>query len=205
MRSIYSPAPRVVILPGPADDFTLPALKYIDIALRLARTELGGSRVTVSSGGILREKLDAILNKTRRFPPFNGEGSEKWGPVLKLFERQWFGRVWVLQECAVAEEAVVLIGEHKRAWEDIGSSVVYFSHKSCSAAVQGFSSRLRNVLGSWGSGKEWKGRKSSPRSSSGCWNVHSGLGQQIPRTRFMLYQCARVSDAVSFAAKRLLM
>ena len=33
-----------------------------------------------------------------------------WGPVLKLFERQWFGRVWVLQECAVAEEAVVLIG-----------------------------------------------------------------------------------------------
>ena len=72
--------------------------------------------------------------------------------MLKLFERQWFGRVWVLQECAVAEEAVVLIGEHKRAWEDIGSSVVYFSHKSCSAAVQGFSSRLRNVLGSWGSG-----------------------------------------------------
>lgn len=76
-----------MILPGPADDFTLPALKYIDTALRLARTELGGSRVTVSSGGILREKLDAILNKTRRFPPFNGEGSEKWGPVLKLFER----------------------------------------------------------------------------------------------------------------------
>jgi hypothetical protein len=151
MRSIYSRAPRVVIWHGPADDFTLPALKYIDIALRLARTELGGSRATVSSGGILREKLDAILNKARGFPPFNGE---KWGPVLKLFERQWFQRVWVVQECAVAGEAVVLIGEHKRAWEDIGLSVVYFSHKSCSAAVQGFSSRLRNALRSWGNGKE---------------------------------------------------
>lgn len=144
---------------GPADDFTLPALKYIDIALRLVRTELGGSRATVSSGGILREGPDAILNTARGFPLFNGEGPEKWGPVLKLFESPWFGRVWVLQGCAVAEEAVVLIGKHKRAWENIGLSVVYFSHKSCSATVQGFSSRLRNALESWGDGKEWKGRK----------------------------------------------
>ncbi|PMD46841.1 heterokaryon incompatibility, partial [Hyaloscypha variabilis F] len=90
MRNIYKLADRVVIWLGTADADAIAAFEWIDRA-----------------AGSVVKKSEEELNRARGFPPFKGAGSEKWEPVLKFFSRAWFGRVWVVQECAMAKEAVV--------------------------------------------------------------------------------------------------
>jgi hypothetical protein len=54
------------------------------------------------------------------------EASKKWGALLDLMQRQWFSRRWVVQEIALAREAVIYCGGDKIPWKGMYLSVVEF-------------------------------------------------------------------------------
>jgi hypothetical protein len=56
------------------------------------------------------------------------EASKKWGALLDLMQRQWFSRRWVVQEIALAREAIIYCGADKIPWKGIQSR---FSTSTC--------------------------------------------------------------------------
>jgi hypothetical protein len=59
------------------------------------------------------------------------EASKKWGALLDLMQRQWFSRRWVVQEIALAREAVIYCGADKIPWKG-----VYFQYLSDAALIR---------------------------------------------------------------------
>jgi hypothetical protein len=43
--------------------------------------------------------------------------------LAALLERAWFTRVWIIQELAVSQQAVVLCGEYQCSWDDFIEAV----------------------------------------------------------------------------------
>lgn len=39
------------------------------------------------------------------------EASKKWGALLDLMQRKWFSRRWVVQEIALARDAIIYCGK----------------------------------------------------------------------------------------------
>lgn len=54
----------------------------------------------------------------RETPPFH---SEEWTSISRLFDRDWFWRVWCVQEVALASDAVMIWGDEiEVAWKWVG-------------------------------------------------------------------------------------
>ena len=53
-------------------------------------------------------------------PPPRNPGGYWWQETLRLFERRWFHRVWVIQEVALARSVRVLVGQYAISWEIVG-------------------------------------------------------------------------------------
>jgi hypothetical protein len=45
------------------------------------------------------------------------EAMKKWGALLDLMQRQWFSRRWVVQEIALAREAMIYCGQDRIPWK----------------------------------------------------------------------------------------
>jgi hypothetical protein len=52
------------------------------------------------------------------------EASKKWGALLDLMQRRWFSRRWVVQEIALAREAVIYCGADKIPWKGTHSKLL---------------------------------------------------------------------------------
>ena len=52
--------------------------------------------------------------------------AEKWQSLLLLMQRDWFFRRWVVQEIALAQEAVVYCGPDEIKWKDFSVAVELF-------------------------------------------------------------------------------
>jgi hypothetical protein len=148
MRNIYKHAERVVIWIGTADADTIAGFEWIDRAAGLHREDPFRDEVANLDSSVVA-RSEEELNRARGFPPFKGAGSEKWEPVLKFFSRAWFGRVWVVQECAMAKEAVVMVGEHERDWRHIGAAIMFFAENRYTLAIGGFGKATKNAFGLW--------------------------------------------------------
>jgi hypothetical protein len=57
-------------------------------------------------------------------PPFTDVA---WRYLLELFSRQWFTRLWVVQEVALARDVVVLCGRSKFSWRDFEMTAEAFA------------------------------------------------------------------------------
>jgi heterokaryon incompatibility protein (HET) len=55
---------------------------------------------------------DSFVSMT---PP--GFSTSVWFSVIKLLERQWFSRVWVIQEVVMGVKISVLCGKHRLSWD----------------------------------------------------------------------------------------
>jgi hypothetical protein len=53
-------------------------------------------------------------------PPVN---DDVWWSIQNLFEREWFSRVWVIQEVVLAKELKLICGNYEVDWEDIIKAV----------------------------------------------------------------------------------
>jgi hypothetical protein len=72
--------------------------------------------------------FEAAANDRRGFPPIHEVAA--WEPLTELFQREWFRRVWVYQESAVASTATVKIGTFELDWADLCVAVSFFSLKN---------------------------------------------------------------------------
>ncbi|KAF2490953.1 hypothetical protein BU16DRAFT_621632 [Lophium mytilinum] len=153
MSQIYSSASRVIIRLGPASDGavtdgkhdsqTIEApYKLIPAALRLLKQwltvpeppcfSLGPEDAHLALDGIgqLNDHfentkdwalLEADTLKSHGFPELH---DSVWPAVLHLFLRDWFSRLWVLQEAVLAKEIDVLYGHTIIHWAAIVKFVV---------------------------------------------------------------------------------
>ena len=102
MDKIYSRVARVLIWLGPANDGTRSAMQFVP-------------------------KL-VDLDKVGHFATNGDEGNvQAWMDFLHLMRREWFSRRWVVQELALAQEAVMLCGEDEVNWIDFRDAVSLFA------------------------------------------------------------------------------
>lgn len=128
MRSIYGKANRVVIWLGISedDDSTQSALDLILRAAACLRQETGKRIPWLRE--IVPERFDAVANAQRGFPPINQVAA--WEPLVQLFKREWFRRVWIFQESAMATTAIIKIGDFEFGWADLCVAVCFFATKN---------------------------------------------------------------------------
>ena len=127
------------------------------------------------------------------FPKVENPLQEPWAALYALFCRAWFGRVWCLQEIAVAvEDPVIMCGNNVTTWDRLVSFVYSFSppagkppssidHLSIWYARDTIScyvrtrNALKSNLGSWGLEALLRSTKRL-KSSLPCDKVFSLLG-----------------------------
>ncbi|KAK0701314.1 heterokaryon incompatibility protein-domain-containing protein, partial [Lasiosphaeris hirsuta] len=95
MGDIYSRAIRTVIWLGPAEYTS-------DIALAFIRKTFDD---LIQSPGIMRDLLEGIDNDEQR------------GSVALLPQREWWTRIWIIQELCLSKEAIVVCGNSLVPWE----------------------------------------------------------------------------------------
>ncbi|RSM07899.1 hypothetical protein CDV31_008391 [Fusarium ambrosium] len=106
MGRIYSQAHKVVIWLGPMDSFTRPAFELMK--------KIG--HVTLEQARALRSSTTSDTCHALGLPPIH---DSSWWSVYALFQRNWFRRVWILQELAFARESYVQIGAILLSWKDL--------------------------------------------------------------------------------------
>ena len=94
MGQIFGNAQRVLLWVGPA---TATDPKAFELIRAFEEGLLNGLTSHVAFGRT--EDPIAALKK-----------SEEWAAVARFFRRTWFMRVWMVQECALAKEAIVCCG-----------------------------------------------------------------------------------------------
>jgi hypothetical protein len=75
--------------------------------------------------------LDFIKNEVLRLQDFdelceNQDASPKWRAMLNLMKRPWFSRRWVVQEIALASDAMIYCGKDTIEWKDFADAVQLF-------------------------------------------------------------------------------
>lgn len=107
MGDIYRRAQKVLIWLGEEDEDSRLGLNYVHILLEALQP-------TFDSG--VSEIKHSDLIRIIGLPSIK---SGAWNALGRIFERAWFRRLWVLQEAALAEIALVICGGQTVAWNDL--------------------------------------------------------------------------------------
>ncbi|KAL9595844.1 MAG: hypothetical protein Q9219_006186 [cf. Caloplaca sp. 3 TL-2023] len=103
MRDIYANASHVVVWLGEEDEYTVPALELL--------TALGSKDPDVLKQVDPLSAYSDTRNKTQNILSLAIEDSD-WRALALFYKRAWFSRVWILQECRVAQTTVYLCGNY---------------------------------------------------------------------------------------------
>ena len=128
MGEIYSKARLVVVWLGEEDSHTVPAFTLMERISKLATLSAIRSFHADASDIF---KQDA--RQTMGLPSFP---SADWESMHRLFERRWFQRSWVIQEVALADDAVVVCGCRIFNWDDVGRTGQYLVSSGFFRAMQ---------------------------------------------------------------------
>ena len=90
--------------------------------------------VWLGAGGPHAKETFDFLKKIINLQGFDrlvdsGETPEKWKLVLRLMENKWFSRRWVIQELALAREAIVRWGTNWILWPKFADAIALFMTK----------------------------------------------------------------------------
>lgn len=118
MGSIYARARRVLVWLGPC----LPGgTETIAFAALTAPIVARGDRPRRELLKIIEDHLEMVTCcmccHTEVSPAQRIKLEDALAAVAKLFERPWFGRLWVVQEVALARDLLVYCGKHFVPWE----------------------------------------------------------------------------------------
>ncbi|KAI1465519.1 HET-domain-containing protein [Daldinia caldariorum] len=122
MKDIYSKAERVLIWLGEEkDDCDRGIAVAWDIAHACHQyTSYGGSLATLSFNDELAVRLFGKFRDRSEFPRLSA--------FARIIERLWFTRVWVVQELALATEAIVFCGNSHISWTDLLAAITAQDH-----------------------------------------------------------------------------
>lgn len=142
MQDIYQRAERVLMWLGEDEDGSVStALGLIDESLKHVRQETGTLRPRPKE--IKVELPSTEKNESRGFPP---PRDPSWKALVRLFQRPYFERVWILQEVYQAASALVMIGDHRRDWIDIEAAVRWFAYKGYATMIHGFACLMKVLI-----------------------------------------------------------
>ncbi|KAG4418115.1 hypothetical protein IFR04_008776 [Cadophora malorum] len=102
MTQIYTMAGGVIIWLGVGDASSNRAMSLIPTICGIANSE---------------EEDDLVGNE---------DNTRKWSDLAELMKRSWFSRRWVIQEIALARDAVVHCGEKEVHWRDFKDAISFF-------------------------------------------------------------------------------
>ncbi|KAI0853388.1 HET-domain-containing protein [Daldinia vernicosa] len=122
MKDIYSKADRVLIWLGEEKDESDRGIAVaLDIASACQKyTSHGGSLVTISFDDELTLQLFGKFRDKSEFPRLSA--------FARIIERLWFTRVWVVQELALATDAMVFCGNSHISWTDLLAAITAQDH-----------------------------------------------------------------------------
>lgn len=113
MRTIYKAASRVVIWLG--EDLYQDAYRACSIVCGIANNHLQARGE--EKRAIFTHQAKSIFDGAK-IPPSQ---SDEWTSISRLYDRNWFWRLWCVQEVALASDAVILWGDETEiAWKWVG-------------------------------------------------------------------------------------
>jgi hypothetical protein len=95
MKQIYESADQVVIWLGEAIEHTGRAFEKLKEAAEY-----------------MRESSPEVTTKSPQWTKDELFGTEAWTVLIDLFRREWWTRIWVIQEVALAKQAIIACGNH---------------------------------------------------------------------------------------------
>ncbi|KAF3007814.1 hypothetical protein E8E13_010539 [Curvularia kusanoi] len=110
MNKLYARASQVVVWLGPDD------AGDADGAFYMLRTLADARDVTPHPAGRVTQHMPVDSGK---LVPFN-QNIKICRKVMEFFFQPWFSRLWVLQEIALAQDAIFVWGEKSISWKDVG-------------------------------------------------------------------------------------
>jgi hypothetical protein len=124
MDRIFKAANRIDIWIGESDDSHAGAVAQVmETMSKLLDDEID----RLDKGGRAWQVLDLASGPFLESYGLPNMNNEIWHSFIDFFERTWFRRVWILQEVALAREAVVLWDEHIISWETVSNCVTFLS------------------------------------------------------------------------------
>jgi hypothetical protein len=123
MRKIYQQAEDVIVWLGPELDGSKGAYYLIPQLAEVAFTDLPVEKPSTA-------KTLPLLLKRLGLPDME---SPNWASLNSLYRRQWFRRIWVFQEVAVARHVTVVCGHEKMSWDVFARA----THRYIASALRG--------------------------------------------------------------------
>ena len=129
MDSIYGEARKVWVWLGTSEG--LPVDHALELVQKLARANRDMNRHLLNgelSGLGLDWKtatLDGRILKKNNIP--SSFRDKSWRALISLLERQWWSRMWIIQEISLAGSADLLIGDRMLPWEDVARCSTFLS------------------------------------------------------------------------------
>ncbi|KAI0968672.1 heterokaryon incompatibility protein-domain-containing protein [Xylaria arbuscula] len=127
MGSIYSHARRVLIYLGPMTTDVSQAIQNIrilDSKMKALHFERYNSRL--NSFGSWGRVLFGYLPSQKPLP-----AEFDWQPIVRLLQRPWFERTWIIQEAILAHRGLVICGDKSVPWlkfERVAHDIYMYHH-----------------------------------------------------------------------------
>ncbi|KAH6637352.1 heterokaryon incompatibility protein-domain-containing protein [Chaetomium tenue] len=110
MDKIYTKAAHTIIWLGRADEYTPAAAKTIEKVAAYPREAFVQSEATP----FRRQDPEVYAKSNLAYT-----GWMDWCSLAALLKRQWFTRLWIIQEAILSRDLVILCGKHKISWTDL--------------------------------------------------------------------------------------
>ncbi len=123
MSRIYSLAKRVLVWLGPEMDGSDAAVGFLKDLTRRSCEMLP----TSDPEDLLKITSYEFGPSVEELPPAS---HEIWAPVVSLFGRPYFNRVWVIQEVFAAKEALAFVGGSQLKWAELVIGIRWIIHRS---------------------------------------------------------------------------
>jgi hypothetical protein len=115
MESIYSRAKQVIVWLGPSSTDSALAIETMGRLGDGMTFDSGSGKFSIRAGS-LADLLDNEFEPLKSLRP-------AWFAIKDLLNRQWFSRLWVYQEIALASTATVVIGHHSVDWTHFATAL----------------------------------------------------------------------------------
>ncbi|KXX80430.1 Heterokaryon incompatibility protein 6, OR allele [Madurella mycetomatis] len=132
MNTLYNRAARVIAYLGPSVPSTAMAVSMVERVGKIARDKVGDMFLW-DSEQYHPEELKTVeeVSDERSAElgvPFTDV--EAWDAFSEFYDREWYERVWIVQEILPARNAVVICGSFSVGWELVKHAAVWYRYKA---------------------------------------------------------------------------
>ncbi|TPX14618.1 uncharacterized protein E0L32_005310 [Thyridium curvatum] len=149
MGDIYKTAERVLVDLGEETQNTAAGLelinafwrKHIHRGIPTPTGDLSGETFAYYLGVTMPTREEAGKFRNAELPPDRSPG---WDPAVEIFEREWFRRVWIIQEFVLARDVVMFIGKRPVEWTHLLAASFTFNDGVGTMPVQ--QSKIQSLM-----------------------------------------------------------